>query len=190
MCKVDGCGGRPIGRGYCGKHYQKLMKYNDPLGGKTATPSGAPMSFINQSIQSNSDCCCFWPFGKAGRGYGVLHHNGRMTYVHRLVCELVHGPAPTPKHEVAHSCGNGHVGCINHRHLRWSTRSENHADKVLHGTTLRGENSSSAKLTERDVVEIRQRYGSIRTKTLAAEFGVRAETINQIVRRERWSHVA
>jgi hypothetical protein len=32
--------------------------------------------------------------------------------------------------------------------LRWDTPTNNHADKILHGTTNRGERSGTAKLTD------------------------------------------
>lgn len=31
VCRVDSCDSIPIGKGYCNKHYNKLMKYGDPL---------------------------------------------------------------------------------------------------------------------------------------------------------------
>jgi len=39
--------------------------------------------------------------------------------------------------------------------LCWGTSSENHADKVKHGTDSAGERNLNSKLTEQDVMEIR-----------------------------------
>ena len=81
-----------------------------------------------------TDHCVLWPFTVNSKGYGQLGVNGKSTSVHVLACEQAHGPRPEGK-QVAHSCGVKR--CINQRHLRWATQSENEADKVLHGTVRR-----------------------------------------------------
>jgi hypothetical protein len=53
-------------------------------------------------------------------------------YVHRLVTEAFHGPAPTEKHEAAHWDGNPANNLA--ANLRWATHSENQLDSVRHGT--------------------------------------------------------
>jgi hypothetical protein len=71
--------------------------------------------------------------------------NGRThtRYVHRLVCEAFHGPAPTHR-EVAHLDGTR----SNNRadNLRWCTKSENQSHKRLHGTYRCGVQMWNAKL--------------------------------------------
>lgn len=42
----------------------------------------------------------------------------------RVVCELIHGPAPTPMHEASHLCDDNWL-CINPDHLIWETKKEN-----------------------------------------------------------------
>lgn len=80
------------------------------------------------------DDCLLWPFSKSNKGYGTINHDGRNLTVSRFLCAEVNGPPPTPDHVAAHSCGRGHTGCVNPRHLRWATRTENEADKIIHGT--------------------------------------------------------
>src|SRR5690349_16534473 len=72
--------------------------------------------------------CLKWPFADDGKGYGVIKVDGRQQYAHRIMCTLVNGEPPTELHETAHSCGNGHLGCVHPGHVRWATRAENHAD--------------------------------------------------------------
>jgi hypothetical protein len=67
--------------------------------------------------------------------YLMVTWQGKRTTASRAICELVHGPPPTPKHQAAHSCGN--AWCCNGAHLRWATPAENLADKVRHGTADR-----------------------------------------------------
>lgn len=44
----------------------------------------------------------------------------------RLMCELFHGPAPTPEHEASHLCDDNWC-CVHPWHLMWETKRENMA---------------------------------------------------------------
>lgn len=91
----------------------------------------------------------------AGYPSVALCRNGeqRTEYVHKLVCESFHGSMPFPRMDVAHCDGNR----LNNRaqNLRWATRTENLADKLLHGTQKRGEQLWFSKLTDEEVSEIK-----------------------------------
>lgn len=68
------------------------------------------------------------------RGYLVIglqaNGEGRTRFLHRIVCESFHGPAPA-RHEVCHRDGNR---LNNHQaNLYWGTRSENMKDCIRHG---------------------------------------------------------
>ena len=56
----------------------------------------------------------------------------------------------------------------------------------------RGSRHGAAKLTERDVREIRRRYGKGRETfaALATAFNVSPQTVGGIVHRRSWQHVA
>lgn len=122
-------------------------------------------------------------------GYGRVSVDGRYRRAHVVACELAHGLRPPDKTDAAHSCGN-HM-CINPRHLRWATRIENEADKVLHGRDIRGERSGTARLTRAQVLDIRKRYdrGGVTQQQLADFYGVHVMTINSIVNRRTWRHI-
>jgi hypothetical protein len=110
--------------------------------------------------------------------------DGRNRSVHQLSCERQNGPAPVDK-EAAHNCGVR--GCINRRHLRWKTRKENHADKIIHGTTNRGERQGHSKLTTDDVLAIRSRIAAGEVQhNVAADFGVTRETVTGIKLGRSW----
>lgn len=129
-----------------------------------------------------SDACILWPYGNNGKGYGQVYVEGKHKYVHRLACESAHGPAPTG-HLAAHSCRNRH--CMNPRHLRWATPSQNTADMITDNTVLRGEKNPSGKLTEADVLEIRSATG---TQTeIARRFGVSQPIVSRIRSKAIWS---
>jgi hypothetical protein len=96
---------------------------------------------------------------------------GHLKTVHRLVALAFIGPQPSPKHEVAHNDGNKRN---NHwSNLRWATRKENEADKVLHGRSNRGERNGMAKLTDSQAAEIISRLASGESaKSIAKDFPI------------------
>lgn len=117
----------------------------------------------------------------------ILRHLNRSFHVraHQLVAEAFIGSKPFDGAEVCHRDGTRHNDHVTN--LRWDTRAANHADKILHGTANRGENSPGAKLTAAQVSEIRARYaaGGISQQALADEFGVRQPLVSRIISGKR-----
>lgn len=145
------------------------------------------MRFAQAAALTNSLDCILWPFAKDQYGYGRICNKG----AHRIVCEIAHGNAPSPKHEAAHSCGNGNLGCINPKHLRWATHLENHADRAWHGTNNAGETHGASKLTNEAVVVIRELFAKGQSKaSIARRFGVCESNIRKIINGKSWRHVA
>ena len=140
-------------------------------------------------LETNKDFCgndcLIWPFAKDRHGYGQIRYEGKPQYVSRIICTHRHGPPPTLKHQTAHSCGNGHLGCVNGEHLRWATRAENEADKLMHGTHQLGERNPSAKLTEVDVAIIRKWHGTQRE--IARQYNIDQSTVSFIQNRKSWA---
>lgn len=133
LCSIPDCG-KPIkSRGWCTGHYQRWNKHGNPLGGGTS-PGEALRFYREVVLPYDGDECLVWPYATKFDGYGMLWLAGRPHIVSRLVCEDANGPAPTPKHDAAHSCGQGRLGCVAKRHLSWKTRLENVADSIAHGT--------------------------------------------------------
>jgi len=94
------------------------------------------------------------PLNKDGYVEYCLHFQRERyyRYAHRLVLEAFVYSRPEGM-ECRHLDGgrrNNHVS-----NLCWGTSSENHADKVKHGTDSAGERNLNSKLTEQDVMEIR-----------------------------------
>lgn len=117
----------------------------------------------------------------------ILRNLNRSFHVkaHQLVAEAFVGPKPFPDAEVCHCDGSRHNDHFTN--LRWDTRAANHADKVRHGTTARGERGPAAKLSSAQVAEIRSRYaiGGVSQQALADEFGVRQPLVSRIVAGKR-----
>lgn len=185
MCSVKGCELTHEAKGYCHKHYHSFVRYGDPLFKKREV--GAPSQFFVECLLTNTDECIEWPFAKLGRGYGQLTVGGKKRPAHRIACEIINGPPPTDEHVAAHNCGNGHLGCVNPRHVRWATPAENQADCVLHGTDSRGEKAHRAKLTEEDVREIWSLIGSVSLGVIAKRFSVSKGAVQQISEGKTWA---
>lgn len=188
MCSFDGCG-RPIrSRGLCNAHSLQRQRgqalrpvFRDPT---------KKWTFIAYAAEYTGDECLTWPFGTNSKGYARHQYNEGDRHitveVHRIVCERVHGAPPSPSYQAAHSCGRGHFGCINGKHLSWKTRKENERDKIAHGTCNRGEHAGSNKLKQSDINTIRTLLQSNTQKAIAAMYGVSRQTICSIARGVNW----
>lgn len=138
------------------------------------------LEWIKEHVAYDGDGCLFWPFGKDDKGYGMVSVGTRVARKsHRVMCQMVNGDPPTPSHHAAHECGNGHLGCVHPKHLKWKTPEENQQDTVLHGTT-RKKGTPRQKLSDAQVAEIRAARGQKSRADLSAEYGVRTETIDRI----------
>lgn len=186
VCEVDGCERPHHALGFCSKHSHRYARHGDPLGG--GTPQGEPERYFREVVLAyEGDECLPWPFGCDESGYGRMHNDGRLQTVSRLVCEEGNGPPPTPGHQAAHSCGKGHLACVTKRHLSWKTRVGNEADRLLHGTSNRGERHGNAKLTNGEVLVIKRLLaGPMLQREIAAKFGVHIMTINNIKHERSW----
>lgn len=150
--------------------------------------NGRGITLLRSLLAHEGDECVIWPFHRI-RGYGVLGVNGEHYKAHRLMCEMIHGPAPSEEYQAAHSCGNGHGGCVNPRHLSWKTPTENQADRKIHGTSGRRMPGRRYKLTIEQVAQIRALKGQKSQDEIATMFGCTRENIGLIHRGINWPSV-
>lgn len=183
ICSIPECHKTAVKRGWCTGHYKRWRRHGDPLAGRI--PNGEAAEFLAKAIAYEGDECLIWPYAKSAQGYGRININGRSSVVSRVICEEAHGSPPTPLHEAAHSCGNGHRGCIAKRHLSWKTPTENNADKITHGTSNRGEQHPMVKLTETQVLAILM-DGRV-YRVIADEYGISPITVSDIKRGRSWA---
>lgn len=186
MCSAPNCQKPVCARGVCRMHYGRWWRHGDIGIARKPRPAHPAIAFCADAISSNIQGCINWPFSIDGVGYGRLCLNGRRVSAHRYVCEIAHGRAPPEKGQVAHSCGNRR--CVNPAHLRWASQSENEADKIAHGRSIRGAANGNAKLTAQDVCEIRSSQMS--GAALARKFNVRDGQISRIRKGQRWAHLS
>ncbi len=181
ICSVAPCGKpvKSIACGMCDAHYRRNLEYGSPFGGRT--PRGERLRWISDVLMATeTDECVPWPFNRTEAGYPVVHVDGRSTTATRVICEKVEGPPMEPWYEAAHSCGKGHEGCVNHRHLRWATPVDNRADMREHGTYRAGSAHFNARLTEDERSYIKASRNLKKNSELARELGVSTTTISRI----------
>lgn len=186
-CSVESCARSYYAKGLCSLHYNRKIKYGDT---NRRPKNAARIAFIDKASSYEGDDCLIWPFSRNNKGYGRICIDGCYRIVSRVVCERRNGSPPTPDHEAAHSCGNGHNGCCNGKHLRWATSEENKADMAEHGTRPVGEKNGIAKLTEEAVREIRASKARGDGYKLARRFNVSEATISRVRRGHLWREVA
>jgi hypothetical protein len=135
---------------------------------------------VEHSTYPHKDWCLVWPFARDKHGRGMLGYNGVHYWAHRFMCQLVNGDPPTTAHTAAHSCGNGHGGCINPHHLSWKTQAENLEDCRAHGTLVRHHGGNVRRVLPEEVEAIRGARGFQTQAQLAAKYGVSEGTISDI----------
>ena len=188
ICSIPECGKPHEARGYCKMHYKRLSTHGDPLGGRT--PDGELQRFFEEVVLPyDGNDCLVWPFSRDTNGRGQIKVGGKKVVVSRRVCEEANGPPPTPKHEAAHSCGNGHEGCVTKGHLVWKTPKQNSEDKIRHGTLIRGERCNFAKITESQAREILALKGKETLRSIAGRFGITQGAVSQIQNGKRWAWI-
>lgn len=127
---------------------------------------------------------------KNDRGYLSVHLSKENVRKHPRVNRLVaiaYIPNPENKPEVGHVFGNKQDNRA--VSLKWETRLENmqHAFRTGLITSIKGEDSKSSKLTEKEVLEIRA--SSLSQKELAKIYNCDPSNIRRINLRLTWKHI-
>jgi len=129
---------------------------------------------------------------KDGYPYVVLAKNGKnkTLKIHRLVATTFI-PNPQNKYAINHIDGNKENNSV--ENLEWVTQSENelHAHRTGLKISIKGEQHKLSKLTEKEVLEIREKYipKKYSLTKLAKEYNVCFQLISQIVNRKIWKHI-
>jgi hypothetical protein len=133
--------------------------------------------------------CWEWVGHKLKFGYGHAYWSGKLLLAHRLSWMLTNGEIPRGMC-VLHKCDN--PGCVNPSHLFLGTYQDNATDKVAKGRCPKGTSVYCAKLTDGDVLSIREKYRPFKfgLRKLAKIYGVGETTIFQVIHNGQWKHVA
>lgn len=141
-------------------------------------------------VNKDTESGC-WSFTGAieRSGYGRFKLNGKMILAHRLSYELHNGPI-TEGMVVMHSCDNRK--CVNPLHLSVGTQLDNVQDMIKKNrdNKAKGSAAGQAKLTENQVIEIKQKLNLGQKQIdIAKEYGVIHQTISFIKNELTWKHV-
>lgn len=128
--------------------------------------------------------CWLWGGCDHGRGYGRFYFDGVNHKAHRAAYLLLVGPVPQGRH-VLHTCDV--KSCVNPQHLYVGTHQDNMRDAVVRGRIARDERAARTKLAPADVRAIRADTRTCRL--IAADYGVRENTVSRIRAGTRRAHV-
>ena len=110
----------------------------------------------------------------------------RTIKVCRLVLWAFDGPCPDGK-QATHLNGDSRDDRLSN--LAWRTQAQNNADKVRHGTSLKGEDNPSAVVTEDDVLDMRCRAWSGESyASIARDYPITERAVSAAVNGRTWSH--
>ncbi len=118
-------------------------------------------------------------------GYGRMCISNKQYMVHRVIYEKLCGPIPKDKPCVLHTCDN--PKCCNPIHLYVGTHQDNMDDMIKRNRSSIGIKRYCAKLTEKDVLEIRQSKETL--VILAKRFNVSFGNISHIKNHKKWKHI-
>lgn len=134
--------------------------------------------------------CWEWVGGKTSDGYGLFGSKNRRVLAHRFTWSVTNGDISVGL-SILHKCDN--PSCCNPKHLFIGTQQDNVDDREFkgRGNQPKGIKHNKAKLTEAQVLEIRERYakGGISQSQLAAEYDLQQTNIGFIIRRVTWRHI-
>lgn len=141
--------------------------------------NGSPHTCKGQVLHPTANC----------RGYRSFPINRKHCKIAVLVLEAFVEPRPYPKAQSRHL---NDIRCDDRLwNMAWGSKSDNFYDALRNGRIdRRGEAQHNAKLTESDVLEIRDAYArGVTQKELAEQYGVTRGPINHIVHRTGWRHI-
>ncbi|MBQ6771344.1 MAG: HNH endonuclease [Bacteroidales bacterium] len=116
------------------------------------------------------------------------HGNQKKMYLHRLIL-MAWVRMPKPNEEARHL--NDIHDDNRLENLAWGTRMENVGDKRKNGRLSIGTRNPFHKLTDSQVLEIREKYkNGMSSRDIAAEYGVAHTTVLKIARGQKWQHIA
>jgi hypothetical protein len=124
------------------------------------------------------DACWNWKSSMVVRGYG------KYVPAHRFAFSLYNSRPLESFDVIRHKCDN--KKCCNPKHLEEGSQTDNMRDFYERQFKNWGETSTGAKLTEKDVIEIRRRADTESHTKIAKDYGVNRRQIDRIANHQSW----
>ena len=147
--------------------------------------------FEELTIPVTESGCVLWLGYTNKKGYGQLQIGGRKFYAHRVAYEMKHGKIPDGMC-ACHKCDVS--SCVNPDHIFLGSLQDNANDMYRKGRQnrdksvyYRGEQITKSKITEKDVINIRNDERTL--KEIAKDYGMHFSAIWFIKTRRNWKHV-
>lgn len=150
------------------------------------------LDYFLYSADENANGCLIPVIKPSPFGYVQFRFGDGLYMLHRAVLERRLGRRLRDGYDTSHLCHN--KPCCNPDHLVEETRSENMARSAALGRLTRdarGERNNCSRLTDDNVMEIREMLDSGYSQSeIARAFGVARSTITCISTGRNWKHVA
>lgn len=130
--------------------------------------------------------CWIWKASTNHAGYGRLNYKGVIHKAHRISYIMANGEIPHGMH-VLHTCDNRL--CVNPSHLFLGTQADNMVDKQRKGRAPHGGNCPQAKLTQDQVLEIREEK-ILSGSEIASKYGITRSYAYAIRGGRTWKHLS
>ena len=164
---------------------RKCASISGVIASRAARAASLPQRFWALVDRSGTPLSC-WPFiGMLSReGYGRFKISSKNTGAHRVAFRLATSIDPVGMN-VCHKCDN--PACCNPAHLFLGSQADNIKDCIQKGRFPKGQFQGNAKLTEKQVKQIRS--SDLRQAELAQLYGVSQSLISAVQTGKAWSHV-
>ena len=132
--------------------------------------------------------CWIWEGAKDTRGYGICWVSGigrsGAKRAHKVSYEYYIGEVPEGL-VLRHRCNN--TSCVNPYHLIPGTQKENVHDSIAAGTFPKRTSHGMTKLSEQNVIEIKELLqAGMKHREIAEKFGIARTMVTKINNGQRW----
>jgi hypothetical protein len=189
-CLYNECIRDAVSRGYCDKHYRRLLKRGSAEDhGSRVVDEGDEKDRFHKKYEIKESGCWIWTGGARSNARGVLYprhwlDNKTSCGAHRFSYRLKNGEIPKGMY-VCHNCDT--PMCVNPDHLFIGTHQDNMNDMVVKRRSFfgRGEDKKGrAKLTNKQAKEIREMKMS--QSKIGKLFNISQTTVGRIKRGESY----
>jgi hypothetical protein len=133
--------------------------------------------------------CWIWTGTLDHLGYAKISMNHKSLKAHRVIFQFLKDQHIPEGLFLCHHCDNRM--CVNPDHMFVGTHQDNMDDEVRKGRQIKGEDYWSAKLTDTDVLEIRNRCltTNVSFYRLAKDYDVSFNTVQKAAYGITWKHL-